>query len=141
MARRVQAAAAQPDGVQPSSRVLPSRPLLELSVVYGTDPAPAEEEVRGAVVKLRVVVPEELIPRWEAEGAEEFRAALSRAAFAYPAEVDLRSPRQAEESRVIAARDPEPALREYVGQLGIPEGDAALVLAEGLDCLHACGIL
>ena len=129
------------EGVEPVSHVIPSRPLLQFSVIYGEEDFPEEEDVRGAVVKASVRVPEERRARWEAEGADALRALLSAAEFAYPPEINLQEEGAMEEVRTLSARDPEEALREFVGGLGIPEGDAALVLEEGVDVLRACNIV
>lgn len=142
MARRATPAAEVPrGGPDPRSYILPGRQLVTVEVSAGEDlhlpPVP-----RGSVVRLRVRVEPGSGGDWEETSAwrEALSARLSAAAFVYPPEVDARAAAEPGERRVLSARDPEAALREYVAGLGIPEGDAALVEAEGLDVLHASGI-
>lgn len=143
MARRTIAASAPAmrGGPEPVSRLLPGRPLVTLDLEAGEDSLPGGVPT-GAVVRLRVRVDPGKVGDWEEGSAwrEALAGRLRGAAFVYPPEVDLRAAPEPGERRVLSARDPEAAFREYAASLGIPEGDAALVVEEGLDILHATGI-
>ena len=142
MARRlVSRILAMRGGADPVSRIVPGRPMLTIDVEAGGSLPPSVPA--GAIVRLRVRVEPGKAGDWEETSA--WRTALMErlrpAAHVYPPEVDARDvAAEAGERRVLSARDPEAALREYVTGLGIPEGDAALVLEEGLDVLHECEI-
>ena len=117
-------------------------PFVDLQIVVGKDEIPNPQDLQGSVVRTKVVVPPEQRAQWEEDGGiEKLRKVLEQAGYAYPIDVEIRKDVVAAERRVIKDTQPEKALREYVSAMGIPEGDAALVIDEGVAILQECGLI
>jgi hypothetical protein len=147
MSRR--AVATEPIAPQPAagaSHLLPSRPLIELTIRYGTDALPEARTLRGCIVKTKVIVPPDWAIAWQDHGAPELERALAAAEFAYTVEVKMEAEGERDEAEADAPQemvggDPEHVLSSYIKTLRLPPADADLVVLEGRDVLHEAGLL
>lgn len=136
-------AARDPEPAAGDSHILPSRPLVELTLRFGRDPLPRPRDIRGCIVKVKVIVPPDNAMEWADAGAPELERALSAAHFAYQPEIRIESEGEvsSEEAPVVDVGDPDAALVSYVKSLRLPPADEELALTEGRAVLQEAGMI
>ena len=124
-----------------SSVIIPQRRFVDVDLSFeGNLDEVLDLDLSGAVVRVRISVPSEQRARWEDGFSERLDEALEAAHHAYPPEVSFLRTDEESERRVIVAKDPESAFREYVEGLRVDEADREIVIAEGVEVLQECGL-